>query len=159
YSGNGCLSTSVAGPVDNGLVLDGSDRAVTGGGDTTRAVVIRVSTDGTLDHGFSDNGVAATGVRSETTDSWSVTRRGDGVIGISGTVEWTDMLGVTMRAIVVAAFDADGSPHTAFGGTGYILQQYFLATGDSPVLTTDGFGGFLVADADGPSLRVQHFDN
>jgi uncharacterized delta-60 repeat protein len=159
YSGNGCFSTAASGPIAEGLVLDGTNRALTGGAALAGAVVMRVSNDGTLDHTFSSNGITVAGVRSDTTDSWSVTRRSDGVIGIAGMVEWTDLLGDTVRSIVVAAFNTDGSLRTAFGGSGYILQSFFKSTDDSPVLTTDGSGGFVVADADGQRLRAQHFGN
>jgi uncharacterized delta-60 repeat protein len=141
--GDGIVSFNLPGNYStqaNGVAVQSDGKTVmagyTNGPSARKAVVFRLNVDGTLDTGFNGSGFSAVNTASANAYFYSMALQPDGKIVASGTVQM-----VGNYDVLVARFNADGTPDTSFGGgTGFVTTE--LTNGDqngfSMALQVDG---------------------
>jgi uncharacterized delta-60 repeat protein len=105
------------------LQIQGDGKIVTGGvaaGQGTRATLLRLDPDGSLDPTFTGDGTLVRNYTSRTDYFEAIALQADGKIVVAGTADW-DRSG---SRLLVARFEADGTADPTFSGDGLILANF-----------------------------------
>jgi uncharacterized delta-60 repeat protein len=140
FDGDGKLILNVQGLVEK-IIIQPDGKILLAGTSNSKATLVRLNSDGTLDNAFGLNGIVAINI-TEFSQGTSVALQSDGKIVFAGGEASSGR-----SQVFVARYNADGSPDNTFDGDGLLTPNLNSTTslGQSLVIQPDGkivIGGY-----------------